>query len=161
VRVFWTALALLIALLLETAAGAFLSPAARVLDPFLLVVVYCALVGGEVHGMLAAVAAGWTQDVLFGGPVAGVSALTKIIVAFVVGRAAGRFLIAGPGGRALVLLLASLGDDLLHQWFASVFDLNTPELGPLVILSRAVTCAIVGAGLYELLERRLPRETLP
>ena len=50
---------------------------ARFLDPFLLVVVYCALVGGETHGMLAGAAAGWVQDVHFGGSVLGLSALAE------------------------------------------------------------------------------------
>ena len=59
---------------------------ARVFDPFLLVVVYCGLTGGEVHGMLAGAAAGWVQDVHFGGRILGLSGLSKLLVGFGVGR---------------------------------------------------------------------------
>ena len=62
-RALWTALALAGAVLVETALAHLVSSPGRFLDPFLLVVVYCALSGGETHGMLAGAAAGWVQDV--------------------------------------------------------------------------------------------------
>ncbi len=72
--------------------------------------------------MLAGAAAGWVQDVHFGGPCLGLSALAKLVVGFTVGLAAGHFLLAGPGPRALVLLVATLADALIFHWLASVFD---------------------------------------
>ena len=57
-RAFWTAFAIAGAVLVETALGYLVASPGRYLDPFLLVVVYCALVGGETHGMLAGAAAG-------------------------------------------------------------------------------------------------------
>ena len=62
-RAFWTGLAIAGAVLVETALGYLVPAPGRYLDPFLLVVVYCALAGGETHGMLAGAAAGWVQDV--------------------------------------------------------------------------------------------------
>jgi rod shape-determining protein MreD len=153
----WTALAIVAALLFETALSRLLPGGPRAFDPFLLVLVYCALTGGEIHGMLAGLAAGWVQDIQFGGPVLGLSAFSKILVGYAVGVAGAHFLIAGPAARALILLLATLGDALVFQWLAAVFDLRVLDLTPLALASRAAVNAVVGAGLFELLDRRLAR----
>jgi hypothetical protein len=94
----WTAVAIVGALLVETGLSYLVTEPGRYLDPFLLVVVYCALTRGEAHGMLAGMAAGWVQDVHFGGQVAGLSALSKLLVGFAVG-AASSHLIAGAPAR--------------------------------------------------------------
>jgi len=77
-RALWTAAALAGAVLVETGLAHLVTAPGRYLDPFLLVVVYCALVFGETHGMLAGAAAGWVQDALFGGRVLGISGLSKL-----------------------------------------------------------------------------------
>jgi rod shape-determining protein MreD len=156
-RGLWTALALVGAVLVETALAHLVSSPGRYLDPFLLVVVYCALVRGETHGMLAGAAAGWVQDVMFGGRVLGLSALAKLLVGFSVGLAAGRFLIATTAARALVVLLAAVADALLVQWLASVFSVETLLLPPLALATRATLSAVVGGVLFALVDRRLAR----
>jgi rod shape-determining protein MreD len=156
-KAFWIALAIVVALLLETMLSRLLPGPARVFDPFLIVFVYCALVGGETQGMLAGLAAGWVQDVHFGGPVMGLSALGKLLVGFGVGVAAGHFLLVGPGARALVLLVATLGDAFVFQWLASVFDIPVGELSPVALLSRATVNAALGTAIFELIDRRWPR----
>lgn len=157
-KAFWTGLAVVGALLVQSALTQLLPSQARVFDPFLLVLVYCALTEGETHGMLAGMAAGWVQDVFFAGPVLGFSALTKILLGFGVGMAGARFLLVGPGARALVLLLATVGDALIFQWLATVFDVRTIDITPLDLATRATVNAAVGAALFEYLDRRLPRE---
>ena len=154
-RVFWTGLAIGAAVLVETALAYLVPSPGRYLDPFLLVVVYCALAGGETYGMLAGVSAGWVQDALFGGRVLGLSGLSKLVVGFGVGLAAGRFLIAGAPARALVVLLATIVDALLVQWLASVFSVQTTALSPLALLLRATLNALVGGLLFALVDRRL------
>lgn len=156
-RGLWTAIAILAALLLETALGRLGSGGPRLFDPFLLVMVYCALSGGEAHGMLAGVAAGWVQDVHFAGPVLGLSAFAKLLVGYAAGLSARHFLIVGPAARALVLLLATLADALAFQWMAAVFDIRVLDLSPLALASRAAVNAVAGALLFELLDRRLAR----
>jgi rod shape-determining protein MreD len=156
-RGLWTALALAGAVLVETALGYLVVSPGRYLDPFLLVVVYCALVGGQTHGMLAGAAAGWVQDALFGGRVLGLSGLSKLVVGFSVGAGAGRFLLASAGARALVVLLATLADALLVQWLASVFSVGADPLPPLGLASRASVNAAVGGLLFALVDRRLSR----
>ncbi len=117
-RAVWTtAMALAGAVLIETALAHLVSSPGRYLDPFLLVVVYCALVRGETHGMLAGAAAGWLQDVMFGGRVLGLSALAKLLVqagwcvwsggARGIDGAAHEGALAGPGFRTMTRLAAS------------------------------------------------------
>jgi rod shape-determining protein MreD len=150
----WTAAALLLALLLQSALSRIAPAQARILDPFLLVVVYCGLTGGETHGMLAGLAAGWIQDVHFGGAVVGLSGLTKVVVGFGVGAAASRFLLSGPAARVLVLFAAALADTLLFERLAAAFEIAVQPLSPLAVVARAALNAVVGGPLYELLERR-------
>ena len=154
-RALWTTVALAGAVLVETALSHLVSSPGRYLDPFLLVVVYCALRFGETHGMLAGAAAGWLQDVMFGGRVLGLSALAKLLVGFTVGLAAGRFLIATTAARALVVLLAAVADALLVEWLASVFAIDARSLPPLALATRATLSALVGGLLFALVDRRL------
>lgn len=158
-RAFWTGLAIVGAVLVETALGHLVPTPGRYIDPFLLVVVYCALVGGETQGMLAGVAAGWVQDALFGGGIQGLSALSKLAVGYAVGSAAGRFLMTGAAARALAVLVAAVVDALLVQWLASVFGLEARPLGPLGLLTRATISALVGGLLFTLVDRRLQGAT--
>jgi len=157
VRVFWTGLAIVVALLVQSSLSRVLPAEARVLDPFLLVVVYCALVRGEFHGMLAGAAAGWVQDAMFGGRVLGISGLAKLLVGYAVGIGAGRFLIATTAARALVVMLASVADALLLQWLASVFSLEALFLPPLALATRATLSALIGGLLFALVDQRLAR----
>jgi rod shape-determining protein MreD len=107
--------------------------------------------------MLAGSAAGWVQDVLFGGRVLGLSALSKLLVGYAVGLGAGRFLIATTAARSLVVLLATVADALLVQWLASVFSVEAAGLSPVGLASRATVNALAGGLLYALLERRQER----
>jgi rod shape-determining protein MreD len=156
-RVFWTALALLAALLAQTALGRVMPMQARVFDPFLLVVVYCGLTGGEVHGMLAGAAAGWVQDVHFGGRILGLSGLSKLLVGFGVGFGSTRFHLGEPGARLLVLMLATIVDALLFGQLAHVFDVQAYELSPLGLVTRAVVNGAVGMVVFETMDRQMRR----
>jgi hypothetical protein len=136
--VFWTALALLVALLLQTALTQIAPGHARILDPFLIVLVYCGLTGGEMHGMLAGAAAGWT----------------KILIGFAVGVASTRFHLVEAAARALVLFVATAADALIYAKLASVFDVASYDVTPAGILARAMVNALVGVAAYEVVERR-------
>jgi rod shape-determining protein MreD len=153
----WTAVAIVGALLVETGLGYLVSEPGRYLDPFLLVVVYCALTRGETHGMLAGMAAGWVQDVHFGGQVLGLSALSKLLVGFAVGAASSHLMIASTSARALVLVLATAADAFLVQWMASVFAIDAAPMSPATLASRASLTAVVGGLLFALIDRRLQR----
>jgi rod shape-determining protein MreD len=159
-RVVWTGVAIVGALLVETALSYLVTGPGQYLDPFLLVVVYCALSGGEIHGMLAGMAAGWVQDIHFGGEVLGLSALSKLVVGFAVGAAGAHLLITTTSARALVLLLATVADAVLVMWLASVFAVGASPMDPVTLASRATLTAVVGGVLFALIDRRL-QGTLP
>ena len=152
---FWTAAALLGALLLQTALTQIAPGHARVLDPFLIVIVYCGLTGGEVHGMLAGAAGGWIQDIHFGGTVLGLAGLTKVLLGFGVGVASTRFHLVEAAPRGLVLFLATAADALIYLQLARC-STSPPTRSPGRIVRRAVIGAVMGVAAYELVERRRP-----
>ena len=155
--VVWTTGALLAALMLQTGLGRLLPEAAPLFDPFLLVVVYAGLSRGETHGMLTGAAAGWIQDLQFGGPVAGLSALSKLLVGFAVGFAASRFLLVTALPRLLLVVVASLLDGLLLERLAALLGAPVSELSLAGLGLRAALNALVGVPLYQALDRRLRR----
>jgi len=157
VRALWTGVAILAALLLQSALGQLLPAQARLFDPFLLVLVYSALMRGETFGMLAGGVAGWVQDVQFGGRVLGLFGLTKVLVGFGVGLAGSRFLLTSTGARTLVLLATTVADALIFQWLAAVFDVKILDLSPSGLLTRATVNAALGVVLYSAVDRRLRR----
>jgi len=156
-RAFSTGLALLAALLLQTALTQLLPAHAQVFDPFLLVLVYCGLSGGETHGMLAGAVGGWIQDVLFAGRILGLSGLTKLLIGFAVGLAGSRFHLTEPAPRALVLVLAALADAALLTALAAAFDVSVTPLTGARLLARAAVNAAVGVACFGLLERQAGR----
>lgn len=155
IRAVWTALAVLLALLVQTVLGLLSPTAARVFDPFLILTVYCGLVGGSSHGMLAGAAAGWVQDVHFGGPILGLSGLSRTLIGFAVGVSTARFHLGEPLARVLVLMMATIVDALLLRWLAGVFDVHTAGLSPLGLLLRAGVTAAAGLVLFETVDRRI------
>jgi rod shape-determining protein MreD len=156
-KAFATGLALLAALLLQTALAQILPAYARVFDPFLLVIVYCGLAGGETHGMVAGAVGGWMQDILFAGRILGLSGLTKLLVGFAVGLAGARFHLTEPAPRALVLLLAVLLDAALLASLAAAFDVAVTPLSASGLAARAIVNAAVGVACFELVERQRRR----
>jgi len=149
------------ALLLQSALTQVAPAQARLFDPFLIVVVYCGLAFGESYGMFAGMLAGWIQDAFFGGTVAGLTALSKLLIGFAVGVAGGRLLVSGPAQRLLILFTATLMDALLFERLASIFELSLAQLSLTGLLGRATVNAIVGAGLFELVDRRVRHVVRP
>ena len=160
-RAFWTGAAILFALLVQTALTRLFPEHARMVDPFLIVVVYCGLTGGEGHGMLAGAAAGWVQDVHFGGRVLGLSGLTRTLVGFAIGFATTRFNLAEPGPRILVLMAATVADALVLGGLAGVFEVPAYELSPLGLLLRAALNAFLGILVFTVVDRQVRRFATP
>jgi cell shape-determining protein MreD len=146
---------LVLALAIQTGLGLVFPREGRLFDPFLLVVVYSGLVFGETHGMLAGTAAGWIQDLQFGGGVTGLQPLTKILIGFAVGATATRFLIAAATTRFLVLFAATLLDALVFERFALVFEVPASELSLAGLFGRAGLNAALGSVLFQILDARL------
>lgn len=149
------ALALLVAFVAQSALSLVGPAAARLVDPLLVVAVVVALARGEVWGMLVGAAAGWILDAHFGGTVLGLAGLARMLVGFVVGFAAARLLLLGPGSRLAVLAAATVLDARGLEWLAASFGIGVPTLPALPLAGRALLNALLGAALYGPLERRL------
>ena len=106
--------------------------------------------------MLAGAAGGWIQDANFGGTVVGISGLSKLVVGFAVGVAGSRFLVTGPAQRLLALFAATLIDGLFLERLADVFGIPILPLSFAGLLGRAAVNAVVGTGLFLLLDRAFP-----
>ncbi len=160
-RAFWTVVALLVAFVVQSALTHVVPRQARMVDLFVLVLVYCGLVGGETHAMLAGAAGGWVQDVQFGGGVVGLSGLTKVLVGFGVGLSGTRFHLTEPGARVMVLFAATLMDALIFERLAVAFDVrvNTLSLGGLI--TRAALNAALGGVIFFYVDRHLARRQRP
>lgn len=152
-----TLVALLVALVLQTALGRLWPGAPPLVDFFLLVVIYAGVTRGETHGMLTGTAAGWIQDIQFGGPVSGFSAFTKLVVGFAVGFAASRFLLVAAVPRLLLLACAALFDVLLFERLAALLGAPVPEVSLAGLAWRAALTALVGVPVFHALDQRLPR----
>jgi rod shape-determining protein MreD len=161
VKVFWTAVALLVAFLFQSALTHIVPRQARMVDLFVLVLVYCGLVGGETHAMLAGAAGGWVQDVQFGGGVVGLSGLTKVLVGFGVGLSGTRFHLTEPGARVLVLFAATLVDAVVFERLASAFDVRIETLSLGGLLTRATLNAALGGVIFFYVDRYLARRRRP
>jgi len=161
VKVFWTVLALLVAFLVQSALTHIVPRQARMIDLFVLVLVYYGLMGGETHGMLAGAAGGWMQDVQFGGGVVGLSGLTKVLVGFGVGVSGTRFQLTEPGARVLVLFAATLLDALIFERLASAFDVRIQTLAVSGLLTRAALNAALGGLVFFYVDRHVARRKHP
>jgi hypothetical protein len=104
--------------------------------------------------MLAGAAAGWVQDVHFGGRVLGLGGLTKVLIGYGVGLSSTRFHLGEMQGRIVLLVAATVADALLFGALAAVFDVEAYQLSPLGLLLRAVVNALAGIVLYEAVERQ-------
>jgi len=151
----WSATGLVVAVLLQKLLGLFGSPDIILPDPFLILLVYAALRGGETRGMLFGMASGWVQDVLFAGPIVGFSALAKLLVGFGVGVAGARFLVSGVLPRALVTCCAALLDILLHERLAAALGVEVRELPLQPLLLRAALSGLLAVPCFALLDRRV------
>jgi rod shape-determining protein MreD len=147
------AVALLLALLVQSGLSLALPEHTVLLDPFLLAIVYFALSRGEEFGLWVGTAAGWVQEVYFGGPVVGLLALSRLLIGFAVGAAGARLMLASAGARMLVLFAATLVDGRLVEWLAAVFELPLDPLPVSRLLLRAGSNALLGVAVFGAVDR--------
>lgn len=153
----WTLVALLVALVVESGLSRVAPSSARLFDPFLLVFVYCGLTGGETHGMLAGVAAGWVEDIHFGGRLLGLTGLTNVLLGFTVGVAGNRFLLVSASSRLLVVFATTLAQAFLFKGAASIFDIHVHALSSTGLLLRSIANSLVGIVVFNFADGRLRR----
>jgi rod shape-determining protein MreD len=138
--------ALAVALALQTTLARFSIGGNTAVDLVLVVVIYVALAGGPVTGLLAGTAGGLAQDALGGGLV-GVGGLAKTLAGFVVGIVGAHFIVAQPVPRFVVFVVATL----VHAaCFYGLYALIEPRGFPVVAaLTQAVGNGLVGVAAFQ------------
>lgn len=138
--------AIAVALALQTTLARFAIGGNTAVDLVLVVVIYAALAGGPVSGLLAGTAGGLAQDALGGGLV-GVGGLAKTLVGFVVGIVGAQFIVVQPVPRFVVFFVATL----VHAaCFYGLYALIEPRGFPVVAaLTQAVGNGVVGVAAFQ------------
>ena len=158
--------AIALALALQTSLARFLVGGAAAVDLVLIVVVYVALTGGPVTGMLAGSLAGLTQDALSIG-VIGIGGLSKSIVGFVVGAIGQQFIVTAALPRLVIFLGSTVAHAAIFMGLYVLLGLGSFPSPWAPILSQALGNAAVGMIACTIIEafpgvverRRLSRRT--
>ncbi|MEZ5417001.1 MAG: rod shape-determining protein MreD [Vicinamibacterales bacterium] len=151
--------ALVSAVLAQSALGALTWRGFAVVDLVLVVVVYLALTGGPVAGLLAGTVGGLVQDALTSG-ILGMGGLAKTVVGFLAGRFGTQFIVTASLPRLLVFAAATAAHAVLFMGAYSVLGLRT---FPNPLASVAVQAAgngllgVIGFQLAEWLPRAIER----
>ena len=133
-------------------AQATLAPALRIADVSpdipLIVVVLLALRRGPEFGCAAGFTAGLLQDVAAGGLI-GVQALTKALVGFGLGTAAGRLRVTQPLVQVPGLVLLTMAEAIVRFALLQLFRYPAPfgEMMVYVVLPQAIYNGFLGAAL--------------
>jgi rod shape-determining protein MreD len=159
--------ALVLALAVQTTLAHLLLGNQARIDLVLVVVVYAALTGGPVSGLLVGSVAGLAQDALSGG-VVGVSGLSKSAIGFLVGQLATHFIVAQALPRLVIFFGASVAHAAL---FFAVYQLIAPgriDISWPAVLLQSALHAFIGLAAFRVIEgtpewrhrRRLRRSSL-
>lgn len=151
-RIVGAAVALVVALALQTTVGYGLLGNRAVVDLVLVVVIYIALGGGPVAGLLVGSVAGLVQDSL-SGSVVGAGGLSKSLVGFLAGLLGQQFIVVNLLPRFVVFF----GGTLLHAlMFVGLYQLIEPGAmrGPWTgALTQAAVNGAVGILAFHFVER--------
>jgi rod shape-determining protein MreD len=151
VRAVWIVLATALALTLQTTMARLVVRGAGAVDFVLIVVVYAALVGGPVTGLLTGTFAGLLQDALSSG-VIGIGGLSKTLVGFAAGVIGTQFIVAQPLPRFIVFFAATIVHAAIFMGLYALLDLRSFSSQYGAILGQAAGNALVGVVAFQLSE---------
>jgi hypothetical protein len=155
------------ALALQTTLARFLTPGANLIDLVFVAVVYIALTGGPVAGLIAGAIAGLAQDTIsatgvsviaIGAGVAtarsiiGIGGLAKTVVGFVTGIVGSQFIVARPIPRALVFFTATVGHAIMFLGLYAVVDPGYGGPSYAAVFSQAGANALTGVLIFQISE---------
>lgn len=143
--------AIALALALQTTLARFLVGGTAAVDLVLVVVIYVALTGGAMTGMLAGSLAGIIQDALSSG-VIGIGGLAKSIVGFLVGAVGQQFLVTAALPRFLIFLAATVLHAAVFMGLYVLLDLRSFPAPWAAMLSQAAGNAAVGLVAFTVVE---------
>jgi rod shape-determining protein MreD len=161
------ALAIAVALALQTTLARFLTGRTTIVDLVLVVVVYVALTGGSVAGLVAGAVGGLAQDALSttgvsfvaaGSGVAaarsiiGIGGLAKTVVGFVTGIVGTQFIVTGVVPRFVVFFLATLAHATMFLGLYAILDPRYGGTSYGGVANQAVGNAVVGVVMIQAID---------
>ena len=144
-------IAIALALALQTTLAPFVVGGTTAIDLVLVAVVYIALTGGPVSGMLAGSVAGLIQDQLSTG-VLGIGGLAKSIVGFVVGAIGQQFIVTAALPRLVTFVGATAAYQALFMGLYVVLGLRSFPSPWKAIATQALGNAVVGMIAFTIVE---------
>lgn len=130
-----------------------------IVDLMMIVVVFNALEGNTLSGMIGGLVAGWVTDALT-GQAFGLFGLVDTIIGYGTAYAVQRIVIQRPAGAALLFALASAAQQGLVLGL-SLFLVSTPEAPAYPwLLVKAATTGLLGAAVFFARQRLLSRVDL-
>jgi hypothetical protein len=167
VRIAGVALLIAIALVAQTTIARFLPSASNVIDVVFVVVVYVALIGGPVAGLLTGAIAGIAQDslsatgvtvisiaagVITSRSIVGIGGLAKSFVGFFTGILGSQFIVARPLPRAVVFFTATVAHAIIFLGLYSVLDPRYGRTPYASVFTQAGVNALIGVLLFQVSE---------
>ena len=150
-RIAGVLISIALALALQTTLAPFVVGGTTAIDLVLVAVVYIALTGGPVSGMLAGSVAGLIQDQLSTG-VLGIGGLAKSIVGFVVGAIGQQFIVTAALPRLVTFLGATAAYQALFMGLYVVLGLRSFPSPWKAIATQALGNAVVGMIAFTIVE---------
>jgi rod shape-determining protein MreD len=151
VRTAGVLISIALALALQTTLAPFVVGGTTAIDLVLVAVVYIALTGGPVSGMLAGSVAGLIQDQLSTG-VLGIGGLAKSIVGFVVGAIGQQFIVTAALPRLVTFVGATAAYQALFMGLYVVLGLRSFPSPWKAIATQAIGNAVVGMIAFTIVE---------
>lgn len=150
-RIAGVLISIALALALQTTLAPFVVGGTTAIDLVLVAVVYIALTGGPVSGMLAGSVAGLIQDQLSTG-VLGIGGLAKSIVGFVVGAIGQQFIVTAALPRLVTFVGATAAYQALFMGLYVVLGLRSFPSPWKAIATQALGNAVVGMIAFTIVE---------
>ena len=144
-------IAIAMAIALQTTLARFLVAGTAAVDLVLVVVIYVALTGGAVTGMLAGSFAGIIQDALSSG-VIGIGGLAKLIVGFLAGAIGQQFIVTSALPRFLTFLVATVVHAAVFMGLYVLLGLRSFPSPWAAVASQAAGNAVVGMVAFTIIE---------
>jgi rod shape-determining protein MreD len=121
------------------------------IDLVLIVVVYIALKGGPVTGLVAGTVAGLMQDSLSSG-ILGIGGLAKTIVGFLAGVLGTQFIVTAPLPRFMILLLGTILHAAIFMGLYTLLNLRQFPAPYASVVAQAAGNAFLGVVAFQMIE---------
>jgi rod shape-determining protein MreD len=141
-----------VALALQTTLAQFVVRGSVAVDFVVVVVIYAALTGGPVTGLLAGTFAGLLQDTLASGEVVGIGGLAMSLVGFVAGVVGTQFIVAQPLPRFVVFFGATVLYKTVYMGLYQLLGLRDFGFPVAAVAGQALGNAIVGVVAFQVAE---------